>query len=60
LAPPMSSEIGMPQSAQAHHHQQQHSTADYRMAEPCLECGAPSMAYEEGCKKCYTCGFSKC
>lgn len=26
----------------------------------CSECGAASLAYEEGCRKCYSCGYSKC
>ncbi len=26
----------------------------------CPECGAGSFAYEEGCKKCYSCGYSEC
>ena len=26
----------------------------------CPECGAGSFAYEEGCKKCYGCGYSEC
>ena len=26
----------------------------------CPECGVASFAYEEGCKKCYSCGYSEC
>lgn len=26
----------------------------------CPECGSGSLAYEEGCKKCYSCGYSEC
>ena len=26
----------------------------------CPECGSGSFAYEEGCKKCYSCGYSEC
>jgi ribonucleoside-diphosphate reductase alpha chain len=26
----------------------------------CPECGAGTFAYEEGCKKCYGCGYSEC
>ena len=26
----------------------------------CPECGGASLAYEEGCKKCYACGYSEC
>ena len=26
----------------------------------CPECGVSSFAYEDGCKKCYSCGYSEC
>ncbi|MBU2632803.1 adenosylcobalamin-dependent ribonucleoside-diphosphate reductase [Patescibacteria group bacterium] len=26
----------------------------------CPDCGAGSLAYEEGCRKCYSCGYSEC
>lgn len=26
----------------------------------CPDCGVASYAYEEGCKKCYSCGYSEC
>lgn len=26
----------------------------------CPSCGAGTLAYEEGCKKCYSCGYSEC
>ncbi|HVO42409.1 MAG TPA: adenosylcobalamin-dependent ribonucleoside-diphosphate reductase [Aggregatilineales bacterium] len=26
----------------------------------CPECGEPTLINEEGCRKCYTCGFSQC
>ena len=26
----------------------------------CPACGASQLAYEEGCKKCYVCGYSEC
>lgn len=26
----------------------------------CPQCGQATLVYEEGCKKCYTCGFSEC
>ncbi|HLB61089.1 MAG TPA: adenosylcobalamin-dependent ribonucleoside-diphosphate reductase, partial [Patescibacteria group bacterium] len=26
----------------------------------CPECGVMALAYEEGCKKCYSCGYSAC
>lgn len=30
------------------------------MADLCPECGQTSLAFEEGCKKCYSCGYSEC
>ena len=26
----------------------------------CPECGTGSLAYEEGCRKCYSCGYAEC
>ena len=57
LNPPSSDDVGMPQVAP--------TVANGRsdgapFAENCPECFAPNMAYEEGCMKCYSCGFSKC
>ncbi|MBV9710373.1 MAG: hypothetical protein JO011_05565, partial [Ktedonobacteraceae bacterium] len=26
----------------------------------CPECGCNTMVYEEGCRKCYSCGHSEC
>ena len=26
----------------------------------CPDCGDASLAHEEGCKKCYSCGYSEC
>jgi ribonucleoside-diphosphate reductase alpha chain len=34
-------------------------TDDLYMKQPCPDCGA-ALAREEGCKKCYSCGFSAC
>lgn len=56
LEPPKSNEVGMPQSD---------STGNVASkarvtTESCPECFNPNMAYEEGCLKCYTCGYSKC
>lgn len=38
--------------------QMQHSSTN--LYDICPECGAASFAYEEGCKKCYGCGYSEC
>ena len=56
LEPPKSNEIGMPQSNSIGN-----MASKARLAtETCPECFDPNMAYEEGCLKCYTCGYSKC
>ena len=26
----------------------------------CPECAVGTLAFEEGCQKCYSCGYSKC
>ena len=33
------------------------AVSDYDL---CPSCGEASLAYEEGCKKCYSCGYSEC
>lgn len=36
------------------------SLSDTSLFDICPECGAGSLAYEEGCRKCYSCGYSEC
>jgi ribonucleoside-diphosphate reductase alpha chain len=31
-----------------------------RVGDLCPECGQATFVFEEGCKKCYSCGFSEC
>lgn len=31
-----------------------------KVGDLCPECGAPTLVNEEGCRKCYGCGFSEC
>ncbi len=38
--------------------QMEHSTTN--LFDMCPECQTYSFAYEEGCKKCYSCGYSEC
>lgn len=38
----------------------QASSASTSLFDICPECGSGSFAYEEGCKKCYACGYSEC
>ena len=32
----------------------------HRIGDLCPECGQASVVNEEGCRKCYSCGFSEC
>jgi ribonucleoside-diphosphate reductase alpha chain len=34
--------------------------ADRRIGDLCKECGQATFVYEEGCKKCLSCGFNEC
>jgi ribonucleoside-diphosphate reductase alpha chain len=36
------------------------NTTNTNLFDICPECGAGSLAYEEGCQKCYGCGYSAC
>lgn len=36
------------------------SAAGTSLFDLCPECGSGTLAYEEGCKKCYSCGYSEC
>jgi ribonucleoside-diphosphate reductase alpha chain len=31
-----------------------------KVGDPCPDCGEATLAYEEGCLKCYGCGFAEC
>jgi ribonucleoside-diphosphate reductase alpha chain len=31
-----------------------------KRADLCPKCGEASLVFEEGCKKCYACGYSEC
>jgi ribonucleoside-diphosphate reductase alpha chain len=35
-------------------------TAPRRVGDLCRECGQATFVYEEGCKKCLSCGFNEC
>ncbi|HSE03997.1 MAG TPA: ribonucleotide reductase N-terminal alpha domain-containing protein [Methylomirabilota bacterium] len=36
------------------------ATAPRRVGDLCRECGQATLVYEEGCKKCLSCGFNEC
>ena len=35
-------------------------TTSKRIGDLCKECGQATFVYEEGCKKCLSCGFNEC
>jgi ribonucleoside-diphosphate reductase alpha chain len=41
-------------------HEAAQSGAGDSLLATCPECGSSHMAYEEGCMKCYVCGYSEC
>jgi len=36
------------------------TTATMKIGDLCPECGEAAVVNEEGCRKCYACGFSEC
>ncbi|OGF99710.1 ribonucleoside-diphosphate reductase, adenosylcobalamin-dependent, partial [Candidatus Gottesmanbacteria bacterium RBG_13_37_7] len=40
--------------------QQQLLSSEHSEYDLCPSCGVAALAYEEGCKKCYSCGYSEC
>ncbi len=39
---------------------EQSNNGSHSLFDICPSCGTASFAYEEGCKKCYSCGYSEC
>ena len=37
-----------------------HEMGGTNLYDLCPECGGGSLAYEEGCRKCYSCGYAEC
>ncbi len=37
-----------------------HKQLPLKIGDLCPECGEPSVVNEEGCRKCYSCGYSEC
>jgi ribonucleoside-diphosphate reductase alpha chain len=37
-----------------------HSTSQHKIGDLCPECGEAAVVNEEGCRKCYACGYSEC
>ncbi len=42
------------------HHAEEHSPVKMKIGDICPECGEAAVVNEEGCRKCYACGFSEC
>ena len=42
------------------HHSDEPSPAKMKIGDICPECGEAAVVNEEGCRKCYACGFSEC
>ncbi|KKS70839.1 MAG: Ribonucleoside-diphosphate reductase, partial [Candidatus Daviesbacteria bacterium GW2011_GWA2_42_7] len=38
----------------------QDNSGPVKMADLCPECGNATFVFEEGCKKCHSCGYSAC
>jgi ribonucleotide reductase alpha subunit len=49
-----------PESANGHFPQPEPTFAVPKMGDLCPECGEAAMVNEEGCRKCYSCGYSEC
>mgnify|MGYP000990979079 FL=1 len=42
------------------HHDGEHAGAKMKIGDICPECGEAAVVNEEGCRKCYACGYSEC
>ncbi|MBL8062781.1 MAG: adenosylcobalamin-dependent ribonucleoside-diphosphate reductase [Anaerolineales bacterium] len=42
------------------HHEEPTTSAKMKIGDICPECGEAAVVNEEGCRKCYACGFSEC
>lgn len=47
-------------AAEAGASRQQEVSAPSAPGHVCPQCGSHALAYEEGCQKCYACGYSAC
>jgi ribonucleoside-diphosphate reductase alpha chain len=41
-------------------HHEEHTSLKMKIGDICPECGEAAVVNEEGCRKCYACGFSEC
>jgi ribonucleoside-diphosphate reductase alpha chain len=49
-----------PANSNGHLPQAEPAVSTMKMGDLCPECGEATMVSEEGCRKCYTCGYSEC
>jgi ribonucleoside-diphosphate reductase alpha chain len=42
------------------HHADEPAPVKMKIGDICPECGEAAVVNEEGCRKCYACGFSEC
>jgi ribonucleoside-diphosphate reductase alpha chain len=49
-----------PGNGNGHFPQAEPVSSPAKMGDLCPECGEATMVNEEGCRKCYTCGYSEC
>ncbi len=49
-----------PANGKGHFPQAEPAVSVKKMGDLCPECGEATMVNEEGCRKCYTCGYSEC
>jgi ribonucleoside-diphosphate reductase alpha chain len=47
-------------SGHAYAHEESHAPHKMQIGDLCPECGEAAVVNEEGCRKCYACGFSEC
>jgi len=52
--------IQQPPTVMSAHIALQHEERSHAKLDICPECGVAALVYEEGCKKCYSCGASAC
>jgi ribonucleoside-diphosphate reductase alpha chain len=62
LARTLAEHIGAPRGESARADAGEAAPADplRRVGDLCRECGQATLVYEEGCKKCLSCGFNEC
>lgn len=50
----------VPSGGNGHNHEEPPASHKMKIGDICPECGEAAVVNEEGCRKCYACGFSEC